>query len=54
MAQHYSREFAKLKTALDFIDRAIKHTCTISEFYMVKADIEYKLHRNFESLQTIN
>jgi N-alpha-acetyltransferase 15/16, NatA auxiliary subunit len=32
----------------------LKHTCTVSEFYLVKADIEYKLHNNLETLKTIN
>ena len=54
LAQHYSREFGTLKTAHDYICRAIAHTNTVSEFYMTKADIEYKMHNNLESLKTIN
>jgi hypothetical protein len=54
LAQHYSRKYETLPTAHDYILRAIKHTCTVTEFYLVKADIEYKQHNNIQALKTVN
>lgn len=54
LSQHYSRKFSTLKKAYSYICKATEHTNTVSEFYMTKADIEYKMHNNFEALQTIN
>lgn len=54
LSQHYARHFQTLPLALDYINRAIEHTSTIPEFYLVKAQIEYGLHDNFSALQTVN
>lgn len=54
LAQHYSRNFETLKKAYDYINKAIEHTNTVSEFYMTKSDIEFKMHNLIESLKTVN
>lgn len=54
LAQHFGRKFETLPQAYDYIKRAIAHTCTVPEFYLVKADIEYRGHNNFAALKTIN
>jgi hypothetical protein len=54
LAQHYSLHFENLPKAYEYIKKAIGHTCTVTEFYLVKADIEYKQHNNLQSLKTIN
>ena len=54
LGQHYARNFSTLQQAYDLINKCISHTNTISEIYIVKAEIEYRLHNDFEALQTIN
>lgn len=54
LAQHYSQRYETLVQAHQYICKAIKHTCTIPEFYLIKAEIEYKQHNNMESLKTVN
>lgn len=54
LAQHYSLSFETLKKAHDYIQKAIAYTSTVPEFYLVKSEIEYKQHNNFQSLKTIN
>lgn len=54
LAQHFSRKFETLNKAYDYINRAIEHTMTVTEFYVIKAEIEYKLHRNVDAIKTIN
>ena len=54
LAQHYSQRYETLSLAHEYISKAIKHTCTVTEFYLVRTDIEYKQHNNIESLKTIN
>ena len=54
LAQHFSLRFATLNNAYDYIKRAIDHTNTVTEFYVIKAEIEYKMHNNLEALKTIN
>lgn len=54
LAQHYSLKFETLQRAYEYINRAIEHTSTVTEFYIVKAEIEYRMHNNLECLKTIN
>ena len=54
LAQHFSLRFVTLNKAYDYIKRAIDHTNTVTEFYVIKAEIEYKMHNNLEALKTIN
>lgn len=46
LAQHYSLKFETLKKAYSYIEKSIEHTNTVTEFYTVKAEIEYKMHNN--------
>ena len=54
LSQHYARNFRTLNDAHIFITKAIEHTNTVSEIYVHKAEVEYKMHNNFEALKTIN
>jgi peptide alpha-N-acetyltransferase len=33
---------------------AIEHTSTVTEFYIIKAEIQYKMHKNVQCLKTID
>lgn len=37
LSQHYSQRYENLSLAYDYIQRAIKHTCTVPEFYLIKS-----------------
>jgi peptide alpha-N-acetyltransferase len=39
LAQHFGRKFETLPRAYDYIKRAIAHTNTVPEFYLVKAEL---------------
>lgn len=54
LAQHYSQQYATLGKAHEYIKKAIKHTCTVPEFYLIKSEIEYKQYHNMSALKTIN
>jgi len=54
LAQHYSQRYETLAKGLEYIHKAIAHTSTVPEFYLVRAEIEYKQHNNFLALKTIN
>ena len=37
LAQHFSQKYETLGQGHEYICKAIKHTCTVTEFYLIKA-----------------